>query len=102
MARLVIVNPVAEPKAESALAVRFDAAQRSASLEGKVVGLYWNGKAGGEVALARTREQLQRIFPTAQFREYLGEHGTFMRQATKQQLDLIAGECQAVVGTTAD
>lgn len=102
MAELRIVNPVAETKASTASAERFPPARRLPTLDGQTIGLFWNAKAGGEVALARTREHLQRLFPTARFRDYFGEHGTHMRRASVEQLDRMAAECAAVVGATAD
>jgi hypothetical protein len=102
MATLTIVNPVAEAKAETANAERFAPAPRLATFAGKTVGLFWNAKAGGEVALARTRENLQRLYPDTRFVDYFGAHGTHMRRASDDQLDQMAAECDAVVGTTAD
>ena len=36
------------------------------------------------------------------FIDYLGSMGGVMRRASEAQLDLIARECDAVIGTTAD
>ncbi|MEE9284509.1 MAG: hypothetical protein V3V35_02150 [Dehalococcoidia bacterium] len=102
MTELRIVNPVAEAQAASANAKRFPPASRLASLEGRTIGLYWNAKAGGEVALARTRENLQRLYPSTRFVDYFGIEGTHMRRASPEQVDRIAAECDAVIGATAD
>lgn len=102
MATLRIVNPVAAAQADTGAADRFPAAPRLETFAGKTVGLFWNAKAGGEVALARTREHLERLYPDTRFIDYFGVVGTHMRRASDAQLDQMAAECDAVVGTTAD
>jgi hypothetical protein len=99
---LTIVNPVAEARAETAQAIRFEPAPRVTSLSGATVGLFWNGKNGGQYALARTRDNLQRLYPDVRFLDYLGAHGAVMRRATPEQHDQMARECDVVIGTTAD
>ncbi|MBM4405526.1 MAG: hypothetical protein FJ039_04980 [Chloroflexi bacterium] len=102
MAELRIVNPIAEARSTTARANRFPPAARPTTLDGKTVGFFWNAKAGGEIGLARTREQLQRLFPKAQFRDFFGELGvSFIRRASPAQFKSMA-ECAAVVGATAD
>ena len=102
MATLSIINPIADVQANAANAQRFPPAKRPQSLDGKTVGLFWNAKAGGEIALRRTRENLLRLYPGAAFKDYFGAHGTHMRRASTEQLDQIAKEVHAVVGTTSD
>ncbi len=103
MVELRIVNPIAEAKAATSQANRFSPASRPATLDGKTIGLFWNSKAGGEIGLARTKEQLQRLYPTSHFRDYFAELGVaFVRRASITQLDRMAAECVAVVGATAD
>lgn len=101
-AKLEIVNPSAESQNETPTADRFEPAQRPQSLDGKTVGLYWNVKAGGEFALARTREHIERHFSDVKFVEYLGDQGTLMRRASPDLLDSIAAQVDVAVGTTAD
>lgn len=102
MAKLTIINPVAEAQASTLAAERFSPAKRPNTLDGKRVALYWNAKAGGEVALARTREQLERLYPTAAFVDVFGDQGTHMRRASADLLDDTASRVDAAVGTTAD
>ncbi|MBM4406181.1 MAG: hypothetical protein FJ039_08380 [Chloroflexi bacterium] len=102
MAELRIVNPIALAQAATPRANRFPPAARPQTLEGKTIGLFWNSKAGGEIGLTRTKELLQRLYPTSKFREYFGEHGTFARRASNAQFDSMAKDCAAVVGATAD
>ncbi|MSQ25214.1 MAG: hypothetical protein EXR49_02905 [Dehalococcoidia bacterium] len=102
MATLTIVNPVAEPKADALSGGRFQPAKRSASLDGKTVGLFWNAKAGGDVALARTKENLARLYPKATFVDILAAHGSHMRQASKGQVEELSKRIHAIVGSTSD
>ena len=101
-AALTIVNPIAVQKVETELGERFPPAPRPSTLAGKTVGLFWNGKQQGHHALARTRESLSRLYPGVTFREYIGDMGGVLRRASAAQLDAMAQECDAVVGTSAD
>jgi hypothetical protein len=101
-AKLTIVNPVAEARQETKQAERIPAAARLKSLEGKTVGLYWNGKQQGEHGLAATRRQLEKLFPGVQFKDYLGDWGTNVRHSSPKQFEQMAAECDAVIGATAD
>jgi len=102
MATLTIVNPVATPKQESVSAEYYPIPPRLDSISGKTIGLFWNGKNGGQYALARTKEVLSQLYPGVRFRDYLGAMGGVMRRASTEQHDLMARECDAVIGTTAD
>ena len=77
-------------------------AHRPPDLTGKRVGLYWNLKAGGDHALTRAAELLGRRYPGATFRRYWGEVGSLFRMATPADVERMAAECDAVVGTTSD
>ena len=94
---LQVLNPVARRK-EEALAN----APRLKSLDGTRVGLYWNHKPGGDIALQRTRELLESRFPGLQVTSYVGSIGGAYHQVTKDDVKRIAQECVAVVGTTAE
>jgi hypothetical protein len=103
MTTLTIVNPVALAKQETAATSEVYAIPpRLREIVGKTIGLFWNGKNGGQYALARTKENLARAYPGVIFRDYLGTMGGVMRRASEEQLDQIARECDAVIGTTAD
>jgi hypothetical protein len=97
MARLDIVNPVAARVEHSV-----KPAARPRDLANLTVGLYWNMKAGGDVALDRAAERLRERFPGIRFRRYTGSVGFIMRHATADDADRMASEVQAVVGTSAD
>jgi hypothetical protein len=103
LATLEIVNPVADPRQETDAAVeRFAPAPRLSELGGKTIGFFWNGKALGDVALARVKANLAARCPDLKFRDYIGVNGQQLRRTTPAQLDQIAAECDAVVGSTAD
>ncbi len=95
--KLQILNPQASTMIESV-----GAAPRVGDLPGKSIGLWWNMKAGGDVALERTVQLLTERFPGIQFKHYTGSIGALMRHATAEDADRIARECDAVIGTTSD
>jgi hypothetical protein len=61
------------------------------------VGLLWNGKANGDLALRTVQDQLEQAFPDVKFRFYPGR----IRCETAL-LEQAAAECDVVVGCTAD
>jgi hypothetical protein len=97
MARLEVLNPQAKT-------VEFSVkpAPRLGDWQGVTVGLYWNMKAGGDVALDRTEALLGQRFPGLRFKRYTGSVGWLMRHCTAEDADRIAAEVHAVVGTTND
>jgi hypothetical protein len=97
MASLRVFNPVAR-----SVQTRLEPAPRPADLNGKRVGLYWNMKAGGDVALRRTQELLAQRFPRTQFAFYQGDVGWLMRHLTPGEADRIAREVDVLIGTTSD
>jgi hypothetical protein len=102
MGKLTIVNPVAQAQVDSADAERIAPAKRPPTLEGRTVGLYWNGKNLGDIALARVREHLAAAFPGVSFLDVFGEKGGLNRYLSPAQLEMMARECDAAIGTTAD
>lgn len=101
-ARLTIVNPIAIPQGDTPVAVAFAPAPRPQSLDGLRVGLFWNGKNQGDVALDRTRDALGKLYPDATFTTYLGDKGGLTRYASEPLKQQILAECDVLVGTTAD
>lgn len=73
-------------------------AERPASLDEKTVGLIWNGKPGGEVALEVVAEFLRKRFPRAKF----FKSGWNSFPFTGRQTEEIVATCDVVVGTTGD
>ena len=95
--RLEILNPQAQT-----IELTVKAAHRPSDLAGKRIGLYWNLKAGGDHALTRAAELLSQRFPEVTFTRYWGEVGSLFRMATAADVERIAAECDAVIGTTSD
>ena len=102
MAKLTIVNPIATRELESPTFPQIPPAKRLTSLDGRVIGLYWNGKPQGDVALAATGEALQRVFPQARFVDYFADKGAITRFASVGLGAAMAEKCDAVIATTAD
>jgi hypothetical protein len=99
---LEIVNPIARASRESAKVEAFAPAPRLDRLDGKTIGLFWNGKAHGGVALERIKHNLARRYGDVKFRDYYGAFGSQLRHASAEQIEAMARECDAVIGTTAD
>ena len=72
-------------------------APRLDSLEGKTIGLLWNGKANGDVALRRTAELIGELYADVKFKFYSGS-----MPCSPALLDQLVDECDAAIGCTAD
>ncbi|MFM0500420.1 UGSC family (seleno)protein [Paraburkholderia caffeinilytica] len=94
---LRVYNPVAE-----SLESKLEPASRVPDLNGKRVGLYWNMKAGGDIALAHLAKRLHELYPSATFANYRGSVGWMMRHVTEADAARVGRECDVVIGTTAD
>ena len=101
-AQLAIVNPVAEPRDQDSGAERHPPAKRPATLEGKTVALYWNGKQNGLDALARAKVTLGKRFRDIRFIEMTGELGGTNRYLSPEQLKRLQTDADAAVCTSAD
>lgn len=78
--------------------LRVDPATRPASLEGKTVGLVWNGKPGGEIALKVLSEMLEQRYPGVKFWRSSWNSFPF----TQAQHEEIIANCDVAIGTTGD
>ena len=88
---------VLNPTADSYGTAKSPLAPRIKSFEGKVVGLLWNGKAQGDVALNTVGAAIRERFPTADVRFY---HGTI--RFTRELLAQASAECDVIIGCAAD
>ena len=95
--KLHVLNPVAE-KVEK----KGSSAPRVTKLDGKTVGLYWNFKGGGDAALQRAAELLKAKYADLNIKNYVGSIGGSTRRITKDDVKRISGECEVVIGSTAD
>ena len=73
-------------------------AARLPSLAGKRIGLIWNGKPGGDVALNVVAEHIGKRFPDASF----WRSDWYSYPFTDGQLQSIVDHCDVAIGTTGD
>jgi hypothetical protein len=97
MVRLLVLNPVAQKAGKA----EFHAAKRPQNLSGKKIGLYDNGKPGGDVVQRRLVERLEARFQGLQFPRYSGTIGG-RATLTAKGAEAIANGCDAVIGIRAD
>ena len=90
MYKLDVMNPVA-PVLGDVEATPL--APRPSSLEGKTIGLVWNGKANGDVALRRAGELLEQQIPGVTVKFYSGAlpTPTFIMDKAKEEVDVAIG-----------
>ena len=100
MVNLEVLNPAAEikglRKSKNKLAARFS------DLSSKTVGLFWDGKPGGDDLNGFTVQLLADKFKDIRFKQYTGALGTLVRRASAEQLDSMQKECDAIIGAVAD
>jgi len=94
MADLEVLNPVATSVGDLR---QFPISQRLTVLDGKRIGLWWNLKRGGDVALHRIGARLQEKFPGI---ELVWLEDQF--PAANETVNHATKDCQAVVGATGD
>lgn len=88
-----VLAPIATRFGDQAIAL----APRLSSFDGRTIGLLWNAKPNGDIALKRVGELIQQQFPNVTVSFYSGSvpcETSLLRQA--------AQECDAVVACTAD
>ena len=78
--------------------LRVEPAKRPDSLQGKTIGLLWNGKPGGEIALEFLAELLEKRFPGVKFWRSTWNSFPF----TGAQHELIIAHCDVAIGATGD
>lgn len=91
---LEVLNPVSPQQGEVSA---FPYAKRPSSLEGKVVGLMWNGKAHGDDALKKAGELIKQAVPSVDIRFYSGA-----LPFPDPIRDTAISEIDVAIGTTAD
>ena len=90
MYKLDVLNPVAPVLGEVNATPR---PPRPSSLEGKTIGLVWNGKANGDVALRRAGELIQQRIANVTVKFYSGALPTpaFLMDQAKAEVDVAIG-----------
>lgn len=95
--QIKVLNPVARKiEKRGALAARLP------RIDGGRIGLYWNLKSGGDIALQHAGELIKQRFPGIETKMYVGSVGSTHRMATKDDIRKMAEECTAVIGSTSD
>jgi hypothetical protein len=93
MEGLKVFNPVAQK-----ISIHFKPAERVKGLRSITVGLVWNGKAGGDIALRRVAEDLKKElgydFRTVEFCDDF--------PFAPFTIERVAASCQAVIASTGD
>ncbi|MFC1963040.1 hypothetical protein ACFLVL_00230 [Chloroflexota bacterium] len=89
-----VLNPVAVAEGELN---KFSLASRTKSLSGKKIGLLWNAKRGGDVALAKVGELIESQFGNVQLIRIDGSIG-----CKPEVLDFAKKECEVAIGSTGD
>ncbi len=72
-------------------------ASRPATLDGLTLGLVWNGKRGGDIALKRTSDLLRAKYKNVKVIRYDGS-----MPCEKALLKRASEECDVFIGSTAD
>lgn len=96
MERLVVLNPVGIFKPE-----RVAQAPRLKGLNNKKIGLHWNEKPRGDIALTRVKELLEERFTSVQIR-FLPSTNIVRALSEEQLAEIMDWKPDAVVGATAD
>ena len=97
MTSIEVFNPVAE-----IVPTHVDPAVRYDALEGKRVGLYWNFKTNGDLALSHVERLMAERFPGTTFVNVRGDGGLLAKHATESVASYVAQTCDVVVGAIAD
>ena len=97
MVNLEVLNPQAELSRQDV-----SIAPRLSELSGKTIGLYWDNKPSGNIVNNFTAELLANKFKNISFKEYVGSVGMASKNATADELDMMAKECDAIIGAIGD
>jgi hypothetical protein len=90
---LTVANPTVERYGE----FDYNLAPRLSALSGRKVGLVWNAKANGDVALRTAAERIQTVVPDVEFIFYSGQE-----PCASELLEQAIEECDAFIACTAD
>ena len=94
MFTLEVLNPVAQSEGETKLS---KAARRARSLDGMTLGLIWNSKRGGELALMKAGELVSNKYKDVKVIRYDGS-----MPCEKELMQKARQECDIFIGSTGD
>ena len=94
MFTLEVFSPIAQNEGETKIR---GAARRPRSLDGLTLGLLWNAKRGGEVALTKAGELISSKYKNVKVIRYDGS-----MPCTKELMEKARQECDVFIGSTAD
>ena len=94
MFTLEVLNPVARSEGEIKVS---GAARRPRSLDGLTLGLLWNSKRGGEVALVKAGELIRNKYKNVKVIRYDGT-----MPCEKALMERARQECDVFIGSSAD
>jgi hypothetical protein len=94
MFTLEVLNPVAQSEGEIKVA---SAARRPRSLDGLTLGLLWNAKRGGEIALTKVGELISNMYQNVKVIRYDGS-----MPCDEEIIERATRECDIIVGSTGD
>ncbi len=96
MGKLVVLNPIGIFKPD-----RVTPAPRLKGLNNKKIGLHWNEKPRGDIALARVKELLESKFTGVQVK-FLPSTNIVRTISEEQFAEIMDWKPDAVIGSTAD
>ena len=96
MFTLEILNPVAQSEGETSKIVS-KAARRPRSLDGLTLGLLWNSKRGGDIALDKAGELVKNKYQNVKVIRYDGT-----MPCEKKLMERARQECDVFIGSTGD
>ncbi len=94
MFTLEVLNPVAQSEGETKVS---KAARRARSLDGMTLGLIWNSKRGGELALMKAGELVSSKYKNVKVIRYDGS-----MPCEKELMQKAKQECDIFIGSTGD
>ena len=94
MFTLEVLNPVARSEGETKVS---GAARRPRSLDGLTLGLLWNSKRGGDIALAKAGELVSNKYKNVKVIRYDGT-----MPCEKELMERARQECDIFIGSSAD
>lgn len=89
--KIVVLNPTAEGKGQEVRRAR-----RTIRLEGRVMGIIWNGKPGGDILLGRFGEVLRERFHFPQILK-LDERADMHSGLAESVIDEFSRKCDFVI-----